>query len=107
MTKEDVLSIVDACFHMFASSYRAEAKELATELLNKRNHSESSTGILEHGSWFIFGKGMADTVTITKEEYDSLFTSEKTLLALEGAGVVNWDGYDGAIESMESLEEEE
>jgi len=101
VTKEDVLSIVDACFDCFASSYRSEAKELATKLLKKRNHSESSTGILEHGSWFIFGKGVADTVTITKEEYDSLLASEKTLLALEGAGVDNWDGYDFAMESLE------
>ena len=101
MTKEDVLSIVDACFDCFASSYRSEAKELTLKLLEKRNHSESSTGILEHGSWFIFGKGLADTVTITKEEYDSLFASEKMLLALEGAGVDNWDGYDFAMESLE------
>lgn len=101
MTKEDVLSIVDACFDCFASSYRTEAKELAIDLLKKRNYSESSTGILEHGSWFIFGKGLADTVTITKEEYDSLLASERMLLALEGAGVDNWDGYEFAVESLE------
>ena len=101
MTKEDVLSIVDACFDCFASSYRSEAKELAIKLLNKRNHSESSTGILEHGSWFIFGKGMAETVTITKEEYASLLASEEMLLALEGAGVDNWDGYEFALENLD------
>ena len=105
MTKEDVLSIVDACFDCFASSYRSEAKELALKLLEKRNHSESSTGILEHGSWFIFGKGLADTVTITKEEYDSLLASERMLLALEGAGVDNWDGYEFAVESLEEDED--
>ena len=100
MTKEDVLSIVDACFDCFASSYRSEAKELTLKLLEKRNHSESSTGILEYGDWLIFGKGMTETVTITKEEYDSLLVSKKLLLALGEAGIDNWEGYDFALESL-------
>lgn len=32
-SKEQVLKIVDACFHMFASSYRIDAKEEAVRIL--------------------------------------------------------------------------
>ena len=33
---EEVLKIIDACFHMFASSYRVGAKEHAETLINKK-----------------------------------------------------------------------
>ena len=39
-----------------------------------------------------------ETVTITKEEYESLLQDRKWLEALEGAGVDNWEGYDFARE---------
>lgn len=33
-TKEEVIKIVDACFHAFASSYRKDAKEMANNIMN-------------------------------------------------------------------------
>jgi len=39
-----------------------------------------------------------ETVTISKEEYESLLEDRKWLQALEGAGVDNWEGYDFARE---------
>jgi hypothetical protein len=41
-----------------------------------------------------------EVITITKKEHTRLLKIEKTLQALEGAGVDNWDGYDVAIESL-------
>ena len=35
ITRQDVLNIVDECFHAFASSRRTEATEMAEELLNE------------------------------------------------------------------------
>ncbi len=32
--KNKILSIVDSCFHAYASSYRTEAKEYAEDILN-------------------------------------------------------------------------
>ena len=32
----DVISIVDSCFHSFASNYKTEAKELAHFIINKK-----------------------------------------------------------------------
>jgi hypothetical protein len=37
-----------------------------------------------------------ETVTITKEKYDSLVLDSLWLGALEAAGVDNWEGYDFA-----------
>lgn len=45
-----------------------------------------------------------EMVTITKEEYEELLNDRRVLVALEMAGVDNWDGYDYA---MEILEEED
>lgn len=42
----------------------------------------------------------ADTVTISREEYESLLEDARFLGALEGAGVDNWDGYDFALELL-------
>ena len=41
-----------------------------------------------------------ETVTISKEEYDSLLEDQHMLQCLQGAGVDNWAGYDLAIEMM-------
>lgn len=41
-----------------------------------------------------------ETVTISKEEYESLLEDRKWLQALESAGVDNWQGYDYARELM-------
>lgn len=35
MNKEEVLKIVDECFHSYASFYRQDAKELAEELIEE------------------------------------------------------------------------
>lgn len=47
---------------------------------------------------------MADTeatVTITRKQYNSLINDQKVLIALESAGVDNWDGYEFAMENLE------
>ena len=43
-----------------------------------------------------------ENVTIAKEEYEKLLTAAKKLRALEAAGVDNWEGYDIAMEYLES-----
>ena len=42
-----------------------------------------------------------ETVEISKERYDELIDIESFMLALQAAGVDNWDGYDVAQEMME------
>jgi PHD/YefM family antitoxin component YafN of YafNO toxin-antitoxin module len=51
-------------------------------------------------------KNTKETVTISKEEYESLLEDSNKLLALEGAGVDNWEGYGYAIELLEEMNEE-
>ena len=43
-----------------------------------------------------------DYITISKKEYDYLLDCGKKLLALEAAGVDNWQGYDFAMELYNS-----
>ena len=46
-----------------------------------------------------------DFVRITRKEYEDLLDSEAFLIALEQAGVDNWEGYDYAREAyQEGLE---
>ena len=45
-----------------------------------------------------------ETVTITKEAYESLLEDSKRLLALESAGVDNWQGFDYAMELLRDME---
>ena len=40
------------------------------------------------------------TVTLSKDEYQSLLEDSNFLRALEWAGVDNWDGYDLAKEAL-------
>ncbi len=47
---------------------------------------------------------MEETVTISKEEYESLLEDQKLLQCLQDAGVDNWEGYDYAMEMMEDME---
>lgn len=42
----------------------------------------------------------SETVTISQDEYDSLYRDSAVLNALEIAGVDNWEGYDYAMESL-------
>jgi hypothetical protein len=44
---------------------------------------------------------------ISKEKYEGLIESERVLNALLAAGVDNWDGYDYAIEILETWKEED
>jgi hypothetical protein len=44
-----------------------------------------------------------ETVTISVEEYDRLLECEYKLIALEGAGVDNWEGYDDAMATLSKL----
>ena len=41
-----------------------------------------------------------DTITILMSEFQYLHKQEDKLLALEAAGVDNWDGYDDAMENL-------
>jgi len=40
------------------------------------------------------------TVTITVDEYERLLEDSRILLALQGAGVDNWEGYDYAMAEL-------
>jgi len=44
-----------------------------------------------------------EMVTITKKEYDELKRVELKSIALEHAGVDNWEGYDYAIDILNEL----
>ena len=44
---------------------------------------------------------MEEMIEITKEEYEKLLYSNEFLMALEAAGVDNWDGYEYAQDMME------
>jgi hypothetical protein len=48
-----------------------------------------------------------ETVTITKEEYESLLEDRNWLNALENAGVDNWQGIDFARELLGEQEDDE
>ena len=43
------------------------------------------------------------TVTISKEEYESLLEDRRFLEALRAAGVDNWEGYEYAFEDEDEL----
>lgn len=45
-----------------------------------------------------------DMVSITKKEYESILKDVKFMRALEAAGVDNWEGYNIAIDILESKE---
>lgn len=53
------------------------------------------------------GKIKPKTVVILEKEYDYLIEQDKLLLALQSAGVDNWEGYDFAIEAMKESDDEE
>jgi hypothetical protein len=61
-------------------------------------------GIFNYGSQT---EDQEEMITITKAEYDELIEDQKLLIALQGAGVDNWDGYDYAIESLDENNDEE
>ena len=44
------------------------------------------------------------TVTIGAKRYEELLHSENKLMALEGAGVDNWEGYGDAMQALEEME---
>lgn len=45
------------------------------------------------------------SVTLTKEEYAEIMSQLDWLDALEAAGVDNWDGYDDAVDILNSEED--
>ena len=47
-----------------------------------------------------------ETVTIPKEEYESLLEDSRFLAALRAAGVDNWEGYDYAFDYLGEDEED-
>jgi len=47
-----------------------------------------------------------EMITISKREYTRLIRSEAWIIALESAGVDNWDGYEQAQEAMKEYENE-
>lgn len=42
-------------------------------------------------------------IEIPLEEYEQLINDQNFLLALQGAGVDNWEGYDDACEMFEEM----
>jgi hypothetical protein len=46
-----------------------------------------------------------ETVTISKEEYESLLDDQHKLECLEAAGVDNWQGYSDAMEMYREEDE--
>lgn len=48
-----------------------------------------------------------DTVTIPRKMYEELIESQRWLVALESAGVDNWDGYDFAREILEEWDNDD
>ena len=48
---------------------------------------------------------MEEMVEITITEYRELLADQKKLMALEGAGVDNWDGYDYAMDILNKEDE--
>lgn len=48
-----------------------------------------------------------ETITISKEEYEALIDANDRLLALESAGVDNWQGFDFAMETYRELKKNE
>jgi hypothetical protein len=42
----------------------------------------------------------AETITITRAEYDQLLADKRLLHALQAAGVDNWDGYSEALQEV-------
>ena len=57
---------------------------------------------LKLGSQWV--NNMEETITISKEEYESLLEDQKLLICLQGAGVDNWSGYECALEMMQEME---
>jgi hypothetical protein len=49
---------------------------------------------------------MEEMVEITKKQYEELQDAQAFLLALQAAGVDNWDGYDYAIDILEEWSNE-
>lgn len=47
-----------------------------------------------------------ETVTISKEKYESLLKDSRFLEALKAAGVDNWEGYDDAFDYLDEKDEE-
>ena len=47
---------------------------------------------------------MEETITITLKEYNALLADSDKLLALESAGVDNWQGYDEAMTILEDMQ---
>ena len=48
-----------------------------------------------------------ETITISKKEYDRLIKVDKWMDALEGAGVDNWQGIDGAYDILGEMDNED
>jgi hypothetical protein len=49
----------------------------------------------------------AETVTISKKEYDALVNDQRKLDALEACGVDNWQGWDEAMDMYHSQDNED
>lgn len=46
-----------------------------------------------------------EMVSIPKRKYEYLLKQEQILNALQAAGVDNWEGYEEAVESVNSIDE--
>ena len=50
---------------------------------------------------------MEETITISIKEYNSLQEDSQKLMALEAAGVDNWQGYDDAMVILDEMKSNE
>lgn len=54
-----------------------------------------------------YGNLLTNTdVIISEKEYEDLLADARLLLALQGAGVDNWEGWDYAMEMLEEMDNE-
>lgn len=78
--------------------------QLEKFLMPERFKEMLANGIPTAGEITLIG---ADTVTISKKEYDELQDESAMLAALDAAGVDNWSGYDDALNMLAEWEEED
>jgi hypothetical protein len=82
------------------------SKEEYDSLLALKNMKETVTISKEEYDSLLALKNTKETATISKEEYESLLEDSDMLLALQGAGVDNWGGYDEAMQLFNEMKEE-
>lgn len=83
MSKEEIIKIVDECFHFYASEFRSDAKSLASKLIdenfsdtfkeNERLKAENEKLVKSNSEWVAIA-------TDRKHDLDKLKAENKQLL---------------------------